>query len=311
MTVRKKIVKKSYHPDLRVRNARRMALRAPNQHIQKKSVRLRKERIDKSRLEPQRLQKILANSGLGSRRDMEKLIEQGQVLVNGKTAKLGDKVQPTDKVLINHRRQLKLNFADRLPRILLYHKEVGELVSRNDPRYRQTVFMRIPLLKDQKWRVVGRLDMNTSGLLIFTTSGDLVNRFSHPRFAIDREYAVRVKGILTIEQMHQLTHKGVMLSDGLAKVASIQERQVVDERSQYRWYNLVLQEGRNREVRRIFEFFGLIVSRLIRTRFGPIAIPPRLKSGLYYELNEVEVEYVLKEMGVLKNINKKFLYSYI
>ena len=242
---------------------------------------------------------------------MEKLIEQGQVLVNGKTAKLGDKVQPTDKVLINHRRQLKLNFADRLPRILLYHKEVGELVSRNDPRYRQTVFMRIPLLKDQKWRVVGRLDMNTSGLLIFTTSGDLVNRFSHPRFAIDREYAVRVKGILTIEQMHQLTHKGVMLSDGLAKVASIQERQVVDERSQYRWYNLVLQEGRNREVRRIFEFFGLIVSRLIRTRFGPIAMPPRLKSGLYYELNEVEVEYVLKEMGVLKNINKKFLYSYI
>lgn len=310
MTVRKKIVKRSHHSHLGARHAKRMVLRTPNQHIQKKSARLRKERINKNRLEPQRLQKILANSGLGSRRDMEKLIEKGQVSINGRTAQLGDKVGPSDEVLINRRRRLKLNFADRLPRILLYHKEVGELVSRDDPRCRQTVFTRIPLLKDQRWRVIGRLDMNTSGLLIFTTSGDLVNRFSHPRFAIDREYAVRVKGILTIEQMHQLTHEGIMLSDGLAKVASIKERQVTDEHSQYRWYNLVLQEGRNREVRRIFEFFGLMVSRLIRTRFGPIAIPPRLKSGLYYELNEVEVEYVLKEMDVLKNINKRFLYSY-
>lgn len=300
MTVRKKIVKKSQHAHLRIRQAKRMVLRAPNQYIQKKSARLRKERINKNRLEPQRLQKVLANSGLGSRRDMEKLIEQGQVRINGKIAKLGDKVDLSDEVLINHRRRLKLNFADHLPRIMLYHKEVGELVSRDDPRCRQTVFMRIPLLKDQRWRVIGRLDMNTSGLLIFTTSGDLVNRFSHPRFAIDREYAVRVKGVLSIEQMHQLTHEGIILSDGLAKVVSIIERQVIDEYSQYRWYDLVLQEGRNREVRRIFEFFGLTVSRLIRTRFGPIAIPPRLKPGLYYELNEVEVEYVLKEMGVLK-----------
>ncbi|MCV2503643.1 MAG: rRNA pseudouridine synthase [Neisseriaceae bacterium] len=285
--------------------AKKMVLRKPNKTIQNKSARLKEVRIPEERIGPQRLQKILAASGLGSRRDMENLIEAGKVEVNGKKAKLGDKVTLSDEVKVNNH-AVKLIFPNRLPRIILYHKQEGEIVSREDPQGRTTVFDRIPAIKNHKWISIGRLDMNTSGLLIFTTSGELVNRFSHPRYSIDREYAVRVNGQLTKEQMDELVTEGIMLEDGIAKAAKISERFTDKENSKNFWYDIVVQEGRNREVRRIFEHYNLSVSRLIRTRFGPIAIPPRLKSGQYYELNELEAEYVLKEMGMLEETQRRF-----
>ncbi|QRN40928.1 MAG: pseudouridine synthase [Neisseriaceae bacterium] len=285
--------------------AKKMVLRKPNKNIQDKSARLKEMRIPEDKIAPQRLQKILASSGLGARRDMENLIESGKVQINGKKAKLGDKVTSADEVKINNR-AVKLIFPNRLPEIILYHKQEGEIVSREDPQGRITVFDRISPIKNHKWIAIGRLDINTSGLLIFTTSGDLVNRFSHPRFAIDREYAVRVNGQLTQAQMDELVMEGIMLEDGLAKAARISERHNDNENSKNFWYNIVVQEGRNREVRRIFKYYKLNVSRLIRTRFGPIAIPPRLKLGQYYKLNALETEYVLKEMGMLEYTPGRF-----
>lgn len=276
---------------------KKMVLRKPNKTIQKKLVRLREMNISEEKIGPQRLQKILSASGLGSRRTIEDLIEVGEVKVNGKIAKLGDKVVWTDKVTVNNR-VVQLIFPTNLPRIVLYHKPIGEIVSRNDPKGRISVFDRVPVVKHLQWISIGRLDINTSGLLIFTTSGDLVNRFSHPKFGIDREYAVRINGRLTDAQMQTLTTKGIILEDGLVKAARISARLNHNEQSKNFWYNIVLQEGRNREVRRIFEYYNMLISRLIRIRFGPIAIPPRLKLGQYYELNELEVAYVVKEIGM-------------
>ncbi|MFH4356051.1 MAG: pseudouridine synthase [Neisseriaceae bacterium] len=284
--------------------AKKMVLRKPNKLIQAKASRLRKKRVDKGQLASQRLQKILAASGLGSRREMEVLIHNGQVKINGKQAQLGDRVNPSDEVKVKGK-VVVLHFPDRLPRIVLYHKREGEIVSRSDPQGRTSVFDRVPMIqKSQQWICIGRLDINTTGLLVFTTSGDLVNRFSHPRYRIDREYRVRVNGQLTEEQLTAILTDGIELEDGLAKVVQINALTQPGEMSKNFWYQLVLQEGKNREVRRLFQYFGLTVSKLVRIRFGPIAIPPRLRLGQYYELNELEVEYVLKEMGMgnyLKN----------
>ena len=277
-------------PKTRVARAKKLAVRPANQKVQSQVRRLQEQRSDLSGIEPVRLQKALAASGVGSRREMEEWIQNGWVTVNGKVAQLGDKVRPEDQVLVKGS-VIKLKWPDRLPRIILYYKQEGEIVSRDDPQGRVSIFDRLPQAASSRWVAIGRLDINTSGLLILTTSGELANRFAHPSFEVEREYAVRVLGELGMDEMRLLTSKGVMLEDGLARVERIHSQ---GGEGANKWYNVVLKEGRNREVRRIFEHFGLTVSRLVRTGFGPIGLPNRLKRGQFYELNAAEVASVMK-----------------
>ncbi|MDF7675869.1 pseudouridine synthase [Neisseriaceae bacterium ESL0693] len=277
----------------RVPRAKKMVVRNPNQETQLRARTLKEQRFDISRIEPVRLQKALAASGAGSRREMEQWISQGLVVVNGKTAKLGDRILPTDEVSIRGK-QIRIKWPDRLPRIVLYYKQEGEIVSRDDPQGRVSIFDRLPQTVSSRWVAIGRLDINTCGLLILTTSGELVNRFAHPSFEVEREYAVRVLGELTIEQKQALL-EGVQLDDGIAKAQALSEQ---GGEGANRWYNIVVKEGRNREVRRLFESQGLVVSRLVRVRFGPLALPTRLKRGQYYELNEVEVAGIMRWAGM-------------
>ena len=277
-------------PKTRVARAKKLVVRPANQKVQSQVRRLQEQRSDLSGIEPVRLQKALAASGVGSRREMEEWIQNGWVTVNGKVAQLGDKVQPEDQVLVKGS-VIKLKWPDRLPRIILYYKQEGEIVSRDDPQGRVSIFDRLPQAASSRWVAIGRLDINTSGLLILTTSGELANRFAHPSFEVEREYAVRVLGELGMDEMRLLTSEGVMLEDGLARVERIHSQ---GGEGANKWYNVVLKEGRNREVRRIFEHFGLTVSRLVRTGFGPIGLPNRLKRGQFYELNAAEVASVMK-----------------
>lgn len=244
----------------------------------------------------ERLQKVLAQAGLGSRREMEEWIAAGRVLVNGEVAVLGMRVSEGDVVKADRRVIRIKDQAERaLPRVLLYHKQEGEIVSRDDPGGRVSVFDHLPRLRGQKWIAIGRLDFNTSGLLIFTTSGELANRLMHPRFEVEREYAVRVQGEMTPEQMKQMTRQGVELEDGVVKFDALS-----DEGGEgfNHWYRIVIKEGRNREVRRTFEALGLTVSRLIRVRFGIVNLPPRIKRGMMAELGEDQVRAVMEWAGV-------------
>ncbi|MCF7529467.1 pseudouridine synthase [Neisseria lisongii] len=279
----------------RADKAKKLVVRNPNQKILEHARDLKERRSDLSRFEPERLQKVLAASGVGSRREMEEWITNGWVTVNGRVAQLGEKVTPDDHVTVKGN-IIKLKWADRLPRIILYYKQEGEIVSRDDPQGRVSIFDRLPQAASSRWVAIGRLDINTSGLLIITTSGELVQRFAHPSFEVEREYAVRVLGELTTEQMRMLTEEGVMLEDGLAKVERIYEQ---GGEGANKWYNVVIKEGRNREVRRIFESQGLIVSRLVRVGFGPIGLPNRLKRGQFYELNPAEVANIIKWADML------------
>lgn len=239
-----------------------------------------------------KLQKLLAQKGLGSRREMEELIATGAVSVNGKTATLGDRAGPGDVIRIG-RRVIRVHAEADLPKVLLYHKPEGEIVSRDDPEGRPSVFDRLPHLRSSKWIAIGRLDFNTSGLLIFTNDGTLANRLMHPRFEMEREYAVRILGELTEEQMQQLT-TGVTLDDGEAAFTYLADQG--GEGSNH-WYRVILKEGKNREVRRMFEAIGLTVSRLMRVRFGPINLPPRIKRGQWLELDEKETRRLLSLIG--------------
>ena len=239
-----------------------------------------------------KLQKLLAQKGLGSRREMEELIATGAVSVNGKTATLGDRAGPGDVIRIG-RRVIRVHAEADLPKVLLYHKPEGEIVSRDDPEGRPSVFDRLPHLRSSKWIAIGRLDFNTSGLLIFTNDGTLANRLMHPRFEMEREYAVRILGELTEEQMQQLT-TGVTLDDGKAAFTYLADQG--GEGSNH-WYRVILKEGKNREVRRMFEAIGLTVSRLMRVRFGPINLPPRIKRGQWLELDEKETRRLLSLIG--------------
>lgn len=244
-------------------------------------------------LPPQRLHKLLALAGLGSRRDMETLIASGRVTINGQVAQVGAGVVPTDVVRLDSR-PLQLPFAPELPRVLLYHKPEGEIVSQEDPEKRTSVFDKLPHIRGGRWVSIGRLDINTSGLLIFTTSGDLANHFMHPRFEVEREYAVRLMGELSDEQMQQLT-QGIELEDGVAQFDHVQPK---GGEGANRWYQVKLREGRNREVRRLFEALGLMVSRLMRVRFGPLELPARLKRGQMLELPPKEVANLLEWAGM-------------
>lgn len=244
-------------------------------------------------MDSQKLHKVLAQSGLGSRRDMEALIAAGEVRVNGVVATVGTRVCETDVVLVS-RRRVRLNFAEEKPRILLYHKPEGEIVSHDDPAGRVSVFDGLPRVQGGKWVSVGRLDFNTSGLLILTTSGELANRLSHPRFEVEREYAVRVVGELSEAQMRQACQE-IHLEDGPARFEHIQDK---GGEGTNHWYQVVLKEGRNREVRRMFEAMHLMVGRLIRIRFGIVHLPPRLGRGHFMELDTAEVDRMLQWAGM-------------
>jgi 23S rRNA pseudouridine2605 synthase len=232
----------------------------------------------------EKLQKVLARAGLGSRREMERWIEAGRVVVNGKAAHLGDRVDVRDQLAVDGR-TIELAPAQEA-RCILYHKPPAEVCSRNDPEGRRTVFERLPKLKSGRWISIGRLDFNTSGLLLFTTDGELANALMHPSSNIEREYMVRVMGDVQ-EDMLQRMLAGVMLEDGVARFTDIQE---IGGEGINRWFCVVLMEGRNREVRRLWESQGLTVSRLKRVRYGEVFIPPKVKQGQWVELERAEVK---------------------
>ncbi|MBI5917866.1 MAG: pseudouridine synthase [Nitrosomonadales bacterium] len=243
----------------------------------------------------ERLQKVLAQAGVGSRREMEEWIAEGRVTVNDEVATLGSRVIEGDVIRAGKRTVFVKAPGLSLPRVLLYHKQEGEIVSRDDPEKRANVFDKLPRLRGQKWIAIGRLDFNTSGLLIFTTSGELANHLMHPRFEVEREYAVRVQGEMTLEQMQQMTKQGIELEDG-----TVVFERLSDEGGEgfNHWYRLVLKEGRNRIVRRTFEALGLPVSRLMRVRFGIVNLPPRIKRGMMAELGEGEVKQIMDWAGL-------------
>ncbi len=239
-----------------------------------------------------KLQKILADRGLGSRREMEEWITAGRVTVNGERAEIGLRVGANDRIAVDKR---PLRIRERRPRVILYHKPQGEIVSRDDPEGRSSVFDHLPPIRNAKWIAVGRLDFMSSGLLILTTDGELANCLMHRRFAIEREYAVRIRGRLTLEQMKKLA-RGLELADGRGKFESIEE---AGGEGANRWYRIVTNEGRNRFVRRMFEAVGMEVSRLIRVRFGTIGLPPRLKRGNWIELEAHDVLQLLGQAGII------------
>ena len=240
-----------------------------------------------------KLQKALAQAGLGSRREMEELIRTGRVTVNGEPARIGARVGPNDVIRVEGR-LVRGAERNRPPRVLLYHKPEGEIVSRDDPAGRASVFDRLPPVRGAKWLAVGRLDYNTGGLLLLTTAGELANRMMHPRYGLEREYAVRVRGRLTEAQLAQL-RAGIQLDDGMARCDAVEEG---GGEGTNRWYRVVIREGRNRIVRRLFEALGLTVSRLMRVRFGPVTLPPRLKRGQYIELAPREVQQLLASLNL-------------
>ncbi len=287
----------SEQPRLQRVNAKRVKLNRPNQQQKITAQRIRNERVTVQADHQVRISKALAMSGVASRRECDQLITQGQVLVNGKPAALGQQISITDKVEVGGR-LIRIKWADRLARIIIYHKPEGELVTRDDPEGRETVYQKIPLLKNRRFLAIGRLDYNTSGLLIFTTSGELANHFMHPRYEVEREYAVRIYGEpLTLEQVKELK-SGIRLEDGSASFKEVIKLERTDNDAKNHWYKVIIKEGRNREVRRMFEHIAVVVSRLMRTRFGPISLPPRLKRGSYYELNEIEVAQIMQQFNL-------------
>jgi len=241
----------------------------------------------------ERLQKVMAQSGHGSRRNIEILIAQGHITINGQVAKLGDSVGPGDKVKLDGH-LINLRFGDPLPRVLVYHKTAGEIVTRDDPQKRPTVFDRLPKVNGARWVSVGRLDFNTEGLLIFTTNGELANRLTHPRFEVEREYAVRLLGELT-EEARQKLLAGVDIDGESCKFDSIEDR---GGEGANHWYHVILREGKNREVRRMMEAVGLTVSRLMRVRFGCVELPGHVKRGQMKEMDEEQVQNLLNFAGM-------------
>jgi 23S rRNA pseudouridine2605 synthase len=243
-----------------------------------------------------KLHKVLADAGVGSRREMEELIIAGRVSVNGEPAHIGQRVAAGDQVRVNGKLITRTN-TRKPPRVILYHKPSGEIVSHDDPGGRASVFARLPKLRTGKWLSVGRLDLNTEGLLIFTTSGDMANRIMHPRYGTEREYAVRVLGEMDEAQRKSLV-EGIQLDDGKAAFGSLD---YLGGEGSNRWYRVTLQEGRNREVRRMFEAVGVTVSRLIRTRFGDIVLPRNLRRGRWEELDPNLSTALMVQLGLLRD----------
>ncbi len=229
---------------------------------------------------------MLANAGYGSRRKIEELIKAGKITVNGKTAELGQQIGQKDRVAINSK-AIRLHLQrETICKVLAYYKPAGEVCTRSDEKGRATVFNKLPRLRNSRWINIGRLDLNTTGLLLFTNDGELANKLMHPSNQVEREYAVRVLGRATNDQLQQL-RDGVELEDGMARFTDI-----VDSGGEghNHWYHVVIMEGRNREVRRLWESQGLQVSRLIRTRFGPYILPRRKRPGQHWRLEDKDIE---------------------
>lgn len=243
--------------------------------------------------ESPKLHKVLAQAGLGSRLEMEQMIVEGRISVNNQPAHVGQRVQFGDQVKVNGK-PIRLRIEPAPVRVLAYHKPTGEVVTHDDPQNRPTVFRKLPRLQQGKWQSVGRLDLNTEGLLLLTSSGDLANKLMHPRFGLQREYAVRVLGPLSDDERQSLLD-GVQLEDGPAAFGSIEDG---GGEGANRWYRVTISEGRNREVRRMFEAVGHAVSRLIRIRYGAMVLPRGLKRGAWMELDEHDIRALMQAAGM-------------
>lgn len=242
----------------------------------------------------ERLHKLLASAGFGSRREIERWIEEGRVSVNGVVAKRGDSATDQDEISIDGRRLPSRQISAPPRRVIAYYKPEGEITTRNDPEGRPTIFENLPRITQGRWITVGRLDINTSGLLLLTTDGELANRLMHPTHAVQREYAARVLGEVDAEIL-KLLLRGVQLEDGPARFESITD---AGGPGANHWYHVTLSEGRNREVRRLWETQGVKVSRLIRVRYGPITLPRRLRPGRWQELTPEELSALLEMVGL-------------
>lgn len=247
-----------------------------------------------------KLHKVLAQAGLGSRLEMEKLILEGRISVNGEPAHVGQRIQLGDSIKVNGK-PVRVRLTPQPPRVLAYHKPAGEVVTHDDPQNRPTVFRRLPRLYQGKWQSVGRLDLNTEGLLLLTNAGELANQLMHPRFGLEREYAVRVLGALSNEEKARLLG-GVMLEDGAAQFKSIEDGGGDGANC---WYRVTIAEGRNREVRRMFEAVGHAVSRLIRIRYGSMLLPKGLKRGAWVELSEADIALLTRASAVERTVSRR------
>jgi len=243
----------------------------------------------------EKLQKVLARIGVGSRRDVEAWIGEGRIKVNGKVATLGLRVDLHDAITVDGKLIKREEAAETVRRVIIYNKPDGEICTRDDPEGRPTVFDRLPRPREGRWINIGRLDINTTGLLMFTTDGELANRLMHPSYEMDREYAVRVRGEVDDDMIARLK-EGVVLEDGPAKFTDIQEAPGGEGFNH--WYHCVVMEGRNREVRRLWESQGLVVSRLKRVRFGPVFLNSDLPMGRWRELGQHEVDILAAEVGL-------------
>lgn len=245
--------------------------------------------------ETPKLHKILAQAGLGSRLEMEQLINEGRISVNNEPAHVGQRIQYGDQIKVNGK-PIRYRIDAPPPRVIAYHKPVGEVVTNDDPQNRPTVFRKLPKLHQGKWQSVGRLDLNTEGLLLFTNSGELANQLMHPRFGLEREYAVRVLGALSNEEKQRLLD-GVRLDDGMAQFGSIEDGGGEGSNC---WYKVTISEGRNREVRRMLEAVGHAVSRLIRIRYGAMLLPRGLKRGASMELDNRDIDALMRAAGAAR-----------
>jgi len=257
------------------------------------ALRMSKTNFERNQMD-EKLQKVLARAGYGSRRELEEWISQGRVKVNGSVAKLGDRVTAKDKIVVDGKKLAAHDKSEHVHPVLLYNKPLGEICTRNDPEGRPTVFDHLPRLTHARWVAVGRLDINTTGLLLFTTDGELANKLMHPSAEIHREYMVRVMGQVDDEILHRLTN-GVELEDGPAQFDAIR---FGGGDGANQWYYVVLKEGKNREVRRLWESQGLKVSRLKRVRYGNIVIPSFVKMGKYVELPAKETKALYELAGL-------------
>ncbi|RUO55302.1 23S rRNA pseudouridine(2605) synthase RluB [Pseudidiomarina homiensis] len=253
----------------------------------------------------EKLQKVLARSGHGSRRELETMIAAGRISVNGQIATLGERIDGDAKVRIDGREVAIKPPEDVVCRVLMYHKPEGEMCTRKDPEGRPTVYDRLPRVQGARWVAVGRLDVNTSGLLLFTTDGELANRLMHPGHQIEREYAVRVFGEVTDAMLRKLM-KGVQLEDGPAAFKEVKRTGGTHSEGMNQWFRVVLTEGRNREVRRLWESQGVTVSRLMRVRYGNIQLEQGLPQSGWGELSLNQINY-LRELVGLKPEERTFI----
>jgi len=242
----------------------------------------------------ERIQKALAQAGHGSRRQIEAWVQEGRIAVNGKVATLGDHITEDDTVLLDGK-QLRLKFKHELPlKVIIYHKPVGEICTRNDPERRATIYDNLPRLRGGRWVAVGRLDVNTSGMLLLTTSGELANKLMHPSSGMEREYAVRVLGEVDRDMIKNM-RAGVELEDGMAAFDTIRD---AGGQGANHWYHVIIKEGRKREVRRLWESQGVTVSRLIRVRFGDITLPRGLSAGKFTDLDPASLNKLLRTVDM-------------